>query len=183
MPTRVEQKAATRARLLEAAAVLIASKGVDGASVDAIASAAGVTTGALYASFRTKRELLQAMVAERHADVSGIPLETLAEDIGERWERVLDEDPVGARLLHELLSASARDEELREVMATTLTGTVDRLVARIEAEQLPLRLDPHDAAILVQVVAAGMISMKPVLGDAVPAALLTKAVALLRAER
>jgi AcrR family transcriptional regulator len=183
MRTRAEQKAATRGRLLDAAAVLVAAKGVEGATVDAIAAEAGVTTGALYASFRTKRELLKSLVEERQEDVSGIPLETLAEDIGERWEGIQDDDPITARLLRELLAAAWRDDVLREVMAEALTGTVARLESRIEQEDMALRLEPHDAALLLQVLAAGTISLKPVLGEALPASLLTKAVALMRAEQ
>jgi AcrR family transcriptional regulator len=182
MRSRVEQKAATRARLLDAAAVLVAAKGVERATVDAIAAEAGVTTGALYASFSTKAELLTALATERQQDLSGIPLAELAEDIGERWQQVLEQDPVGARVVHELWSASVRDDALREVMATALTANVARLAERIRDERLPVRLAPDEAALLVQVIAAGMVSLKPVLGEALPAELMTKAVALMRAD-
>ena len=183
MPTRAEQKAATRARLLDAAAVLVASKGVEGATVDAIASAAGVTTGALYASFRTKADLLRALVTERNEDTSGIPVEALADDIGERWDRVQSDDPITARLLQQLLSAAARDDVLREVLAEALMRSVVGLAERVERERLPLRLDAYEAALLLQVLAAGTISLRPVLGDALPASLLTTAVTLMRADR
>jgi AcrR family transcriptional regulator len=182
MPTRAEQKAETRARLLDAAALLVASKGVEGATVDAIAAGAGVTTGALYASFRTKHELLAALVAERHHDTSHVPLVELMADVGERWSAVLDADPVGADLLTALLHAAGRDEGLRDLMSEQLRANARMFAARIEEEDLRLRLPADDAALLVQVIAAGAAVLGRVLGE-VPPDLLTRAVGLLRDER
>jgi AcrR family transcriptional regulator len=183
MRTRAEQKAATRARLIDAAAVVVAAKGVEGASVDAIASAAGVTTGALYASFRTKGDLLAALVEERSTDLSHVPLEQLADEVGERWAEALDRDPVSERLVLELLLAAGRDEALAAMMRERVTRTVDALTARIESEDLPVRLDPHEAALLLQVLAAGTAALRPVLGDAMTPSLLTRAVDLVRGDR
>ena len=180
MPTRAEQKAATRARLLDAAAVLVASKGVEGATVDAIAAEAGVTTGALYASFRTKAQLLADLVAERNADASGIPVAALAEDAGERWSALLDSSPVDAALLRELLVAAGRDATLRAVMSAAVGGSVRALSARLEDEALPLRLPAHEVALLLQVLAAGTAVLRELVD--LPPSLMTSAVGLLRAD-
>lgn len=60
-PTREQ----TRARLLDAAATVFASRGYDGASLDDVAAAAGLTKGAVYSGFASKDELFYALVAER----------------------------------------------------------------------------------------------------------------------
>lgn len=51
------RRAATRARLAEAAVRVFARKGVDGASVEEICDEAGFTRGAFYSNFESKNEL------------------------------------------------------------------------------------------------------------------------------
>lgn len=60
--TQDERKAETRARLLAASADLFAEHGIDGVSVDAVAAAAGRTSGAVYAHFGSKQGLLLALL-------------------------------------------------------------------------------------------------------------------------
>lgn len=53
----------TKALLVERAAELFATKGFGGASMEQIASAAGLTKGAVYAHFRSKREVWLACLS------------------------------------------------------------------------------------------------------------------------
>jgi AcrR family transcriptional regulator len=169
--------------LLDAAAVVVAARGVDAATVDAIATAAGVTTGALYASFRGKSELLAALAAERSTDLSGEPLHDVAGSLGERLEGLLAENPVDARLLNELLAGAARDEALRVEMAQRVLASTAALAARLEREAVSTRLPARETALLLQVLVAGTVSLRQILGDDLPASLLTAAVALLQDAR
>src|SRR5689334_1268075 len=57
-----ERRARTRSALLRAAAVTFASKGYDGASVDAIAASVGLSKGAVYAHFPSKLDLYNELV-------------------------------------------------------------------------------------------------------------------------
>jgi AcrR family transcriptional regulator len=59
--TRTERKAQTRRALLEAAAELFVRQGIEATSTQQIADAVGLTRGALYASFRSREELVQAV--------------------------------------------------------------------------------------------------------------------------
>lgn len=52
-----ERRARTRAALLKAAAAAFATRGYDGASVDAIAASVNLSKGAVYANFPTKLDL------------------------------------------------------------------------------------------------------------------------------
>ena len=63
MPSREEKKAATRKKLLDAAATLVAKEGALAASLDAIAERAGLTKGAVYSNFSGKEELLFEMAS------------------------------------------------------------------------------------------------------------------------
>ena len=60
--TRVEQKEATRARLLEVATRLFTQHGFDGTSVGMVCQKARVTHGALYHHFPGKLELFEAVL-------------------------------------------------------------------------------------------------------------------------
>src|SRR6202521_6353674 len=62
--TQEERKAETRTRLLAAEADLFAGHGIDGVSVDAVADAAGRTSGAVYAHFGSKQGLLLGLLDE-----------------------------------------------------------------------------------------------------------------------
>jgi AcrR family transcriptional regulator len=61
MPSRDEKKAATRKKLLDAAATIVARHGAMSASLDAIAEKAGLTKGAVYSNFGSKDELLESL--------------------------------------------------------------------------------------------------------------------------
>ncbi|MGH9018068.1 MAG: TetR/AcrR family transcriptional regulator [Acidimicrobiales bacterium] len=62
--TQQQRKADTRERLLTAAAALFAEHGIDAVSVDAVAEAAGRTSGAVYDHFGSKQGLLLALLDE-----------------------------------------------------------------------------------------------------------------------
>jgi AcrR family transcriptional regulator len=57
-----ERRARTRSALLRAAASVFASRGYDGASVEAIAASVGLSKGAVYAHFPSKLELYLGVV-------------------------------------------------------------------------------------------------------------------------
>ena len=67
MPERVRRKPRhqTRRDLLDAAASVFARRGFHGASVEAVAEAAGFSTGAVYSNFEGKEALFLALYEER----------------------------------------------------------------------------------------------------------------------
>jgi len=60
--TREEARQQTRERLLDAAADVFKRLGYHGASLEAVAEAAGYTKGAVYSNFDTKADLFQALL-------------------------------------------------------------------------------------------------------------------------
>jgi AcrR family transcriptional regulator len=62
---RRQPRARTREDLLDAAARVFAERGFHGASVEAVADAAGYSTGALYSNFAGKEELFLSLYEER----------------------------------------------------------------------------------------------------------------------
>ena len=78
--TQAERRAATRRTLLDAAIELLMESGLSSCSVAAVADRAGMTTGALMYHFKTKAELIRAVISER----------IFAQDNLFDWDGILD---------------------------------------------------------------------------------------------
>src|SRR5579884_1782379 len=99
---RQEQRELTRSRLLQAAEIVFADRGFHGASVDAIAREAGVTTGALYSNFSGKEDLFLTLFEQTidgdvrdYSDLyhaSGDPEHQIRAG-ADRWMAILRERP------------------------------------------------------------------------------------------
>ena len=124
--TQEERKAETRARLLDAAATLFAERGIDAVSVDAVADAAGRTSGAVYAHFGSKQGLLLGLLDEwAHSLVTVIAAEfELASTVEDRLRAVAanvvtnpsDQTRKLLLLERELWLRATRDPEVAEAM-------------------------------------------------------------------
>ena len=68
---RDEQRALTRARLLDAARRVFARRGFHAASLEEIAQEAGATTGAIYSNFAGKEDLFLALFEDHVASQIG----------------------------------------------------------------------------------------------------------------
>jgi len=66
-PVRSARRDATRERVLDAALVVFAERGVFGGTVEEICEQAGFTRGAFYSNFEDKEDVLQALIEREHA--------------------------------------------------------------------------------------------------------------------
>jgi AcrR family transcriptional regulator len=119
----------TREKLFEAAARVFEDQGIGGASIEAIAAAAGFTRGAFYSNFNSKDELIIAMI-EDHVEQSIVRMH----DLLARHQNLADfidalktmdrsqQDPLGrSPLLHmEMILFVARAEKRRPDLAKRL---------------------------------------------------------------
>jgi AcrR family transcriptional regulator len=143
--TRGERQARTRAALVEAACAAFLAHGYDGASLARIADAAGVTTGAVYANFADKDDLLFAVFDARAADSIRGQSEIAAADLSlddalRAIARFLlggsDEDPRWAALTAEYWARAARHPRVREVAAerhASILAQIGELVEQLAA--------------------------------------------------
>jgi AcrR family transcriptional regulator len=122
----MERRAETRRALLDAAAELFATRGIDGASVDAIAEAAGRTSGAVYDHFGGKEGLLFCLLEGWVDDVTEAvaaqvaAAEGLDEQMAALWRNVtrpVTGDGRWIALEHELWRYASRRDEARERLA------------------------------------------------------------------
>jgi AcrR family transcriptional regulator len=136
-PTRDD----TRDKLFEAAARVFEDQGIGGASIEAIAAAAGFTRGAFYSNFTSKDELIIAML-ENHVEQSIRRMhellarhKTLADfiDALKTMDRS-QQDPLGrSPLLHmEMILFVSRAEKRRPELAKRLRAR-RKLIADIVA--------------------------------------------------
>lgn len=135
----ISRSAATRERILDAAAAAFRAHGYAATGVDAVMAAAGLTHGGFYAHFASKRELARATIAHgggnelfrRVADLHGSAfIEAAIAEYLSRWHV---EHPERGCLIPTLGAELPRlDPELGEVM----DGPVRGLGARL-AQELP----------------------------------------------
>src|ERR1700724_1684609 len=116
-------------KLFEAAARVFEEQGIGGASIEAIAAAAGFSRGAFYSNFKSKDELIIAMLEDHVERSIRRNLDLLAEH--DNIDDFLDalknmdrskQDPIGrAPLLHmEMILFVARAEKRRPDLAKRL---------------------------------------------------------------
>jgi AcrR family transcriptional regulator len=139
----------TRERLVAAAARVVADQGFDGARVGEIAREAGLTTGAIYAHFRSKDELLAAATEGQGAAELGMwfgglgvdgdvvdLLRTLARRLG-RPSR-----PDDGSLLVEAAVAARRDPEVARRLGRDVRSRERALSALLAGAAEAGALDP-----------------------------------------
>lgn len=166
-----ERRAETRGALLEAAAGLFARHGFDAVSVDAVADAAGRTSGAVYDHFGSKHGLLMAVLddwADALMAVIGTELEQ-AQDLRGRLRAVaanviVHPNEITRRLLmleHELALRAARDPRVAEGMRLRIVRAQQRLsrgLARWKAEGVlpPGSAPVEQLAVTIRALVLGM---------------------------
>jgi AcrR family transcriptional regulator len=136
----------TRDRLLAAAVEVFVEHGYEGARVQDIARSAGLTTGAIYANFRGKGELLFDAIGARAgaemdamlAEARGRDVRELLELLGDRLLRPREQAP----LLIDAIAAARRDEELAAALRDRLDARERGLVGLVERAKDDGALDP-----------------------------------------
>jgi AcrR family transcriptional regulator len=190
---RDEQRALTRARLLDAAKRVFARRGFHGASLEEIAQEAGATTGAIYSNFAGKEELFLALF-EEHVEsqvrkykeifARGTTLEERSRGGADDWMAYLHEDPDSFPLMIEFWSYAVRDPKLRRRYAKQVATFRETFAKLIEegAGDLGYELPPGFAERMGTVINAlgnGLALEKVADPDAVPDELLGSTIALI----
>lgn len=136
----------TRDRLLAAAVEVFVEQGYDGARLQDIARAAGLTTGAIYANFRGKDELLFAAIGARAgAEVDGLLAEGLGREPREFLELLGDQLVRPRRqppLLIDAVAAARRDDDLAAALRDRLEVRERMLVDVVDRAKVEGALDP-----------------------------------------
>ncbi len=163
----------TRAKLVRASLEVFVEKGVDGATVDDLARAAGFTRGAFYSNFSTKEEVFTALFDEVTAELIGIANSSVEDAVtqasAQNSQRLPDLDDAGVMLAvfegirpfgrqwyllySDAIARSLRDEQMRAELAVQRERLRDEigtmLSRRLEASGARALLAPEDLAQLL----------------------------------
>ncbi|MGO1227945.1 MAG: TetR/AcrR family transcriptional regulator [Brachybacterium sp.] len=163
----------TRAKLVRASLEVFVEKGVDGATVDDLAKAAGFTRGAFYSNFSTKEEVFTALFDEVTAELIGIANSSVEDAVtqasAQNSQRLPDLDdadvmlavfegirPFGRQwylLYSDAIAHSLRDEQMRVELAVQrerLRNEIGAMLSmRLEATGARALLAPEDLAQLL----------------------------------
>jgi AcrR family transcriptional regulator len=133
--TRREKQQRTRQALLEAAVKLFCERGLEGASVDEVAQAAGYTKGAFYANFKSKEELFLVMLDQQFAQ----ELERLDKALAGTHDAQEEAMAAASDFIHyasadewpslyfQFVAYAAQNEEFRQELATRHLAMRERL--------------------------------------------------------
>lgn len=148
---------ARRQQIIDAAAGLFATKGLDGTSTADICKAAGMSPGNLFHYFPSKREIFFAVIThdeaekERHlaaALASTDPLSALQDVVDYLLGPATV--PMAPPLVMEAVLQARRDPELAEWLSRDRAdeqATIEELVSRaVQAGQIDPGVEPRDAA-------------------------------------
>ena len=166
---RAEGKARTRAELVAAARGVFLERGYHGASLDAVAVAAGFSTGAVYSAFHNKAGLFLAVLDAHLADRIGTMERTVAaaaspaehaELLARQFASASGHDRAWSLLVIEFWAHAAREPELRREFAER-HDTLKAAIARMLDEMLArtggrLALGTGEAATVAAALANGL---------------------------
>jgi AcrR family transcriptional regulator len=174
-PRRGDKRERTRAALIAAAWAVVEEKGFAAVSLEAIASRAGMTRGAIYSNFASRAELLLAVVGSRglviDRDFSGPG--TLKEQLRRFAEGLIATlpDARGTQGWHaEFMVQIAADPALRAHIAGGFAGLFDQMAAQFRSHHGDsLVIDAYSLALAVQSLAMGFVYQAILSPEAVPA--------------
>jgi AcrR family transcriptional regulator len=144
----------TREKLVDAAASVFADRGYERATVAEIARAAGLSSGAIYAHYRSKAELLVDTVRARGAaEIGNLLADEVPSDLGAMivaLGRRLESHAAASRLLLvEAMVAARRDDELAAVVGELLVERQRSMAAVLRGGQEAGLVDPGVSADVV----------------------------------
>lgn len=172
----------TRARLLDAAALVFAEVGLEGATVEAVCERAGFTRGAFYSNFESKDELFLTLAgtvgearlrAVRERVTALVGDGTLqCHDPVDLVQQIMDsgsDDRLGVLMLSEIRIRALRDSAFAAAYLAQEKEMVSGIAAIIQeivdTGQITLRISALEAASLLMVVWEGMTVRGAMSGD------------------
>jgi AcrR family transcriptional regulator len=187
--SRDARRAQTRERLLDAAADVFNRLGYHGASLEAVADAAGYTKGAVYSNFASKAELFFALAERRSvaANMDGVSrafldvsLAEFIDAMGEMLRAQAARDQEWDVLTIEVWLAAMRDPALRAIVAHDYRQMRDEYGPLIEQklaeEGITTPFSARELGSLVSALGSGLILQYYLEPEAVDPDLLSRAI-------
>ena len=160
-----EYKEDAKRRIVEAAMDVIAERGCDQMTIDDVAKKLGVTKGAVYWYFKSKEELIAAVLKKFQIDIERTtfdsfynrPIEEVFSKIFERFS--LTDDRQRA-IFVEMFALAARNTDVRHATREYYAGLVTTFEEAIKKEKkqhfIQTQADPHKLALLMVALYSGL---------------------------
>jgi AcrR family transcriptional regulator len=166
--TRDEARLQTRERLLAAAADVFRRQGYHGASLEAVADAAGYTKGAVYSNFATKADLFMALLerflegeaAVQSEQLAGGSIADFIDNLDKVFSRQVASDPTWVVLQIEFWLAAVRDPAVRESFLARAKqvqeASCDAWDRRLAEASVHSQFSGRELSILLNALASGL---------------------------
>jgi AcrR family transcriptional regulator len=160
-----EYKEDAKRRIIEAAMDVIAERGCDQMTIDDVAKKIGVTKGAVYWYFKSKEELVAAVLNKFQSDIERTsfgtfynkPLENAFMEVFDRF--ALTDDRQRA-IFFEMFALAARNSNVRHATREYYAGLVATFEEAIKREKkknfIQTQADPHTLALLLVALYSGL---------------------------
>ena len=170
MSPRPDVSAQRIPQILNAAAAVFGAKGLGDATVADIAEAAGLSKALVFKYFRSKDELVLALVRSLFETLPG-PRRNAGESCRQallEWcdasARVLDESPAFAAIAAEFLALASREGGARDIVFSAYAGLLTSIAALIAEGMAETEFRPADAeraalAIIAQLEGANLLHL------------------------
>jgi AcrR family transcriptional regulator len=160
-----EYKEDAKRRIIEAAMDVIAERGCDQMTIDDVAKKLGVTKGAVYWYFKSKEELVAAVLKKFQTDIEKTTFESfynrpIDEVFSQIFERFSLTDDRQRAIFFEMFALAARNSNVRHATREYYTGLVSTFEEAIKREKkknfIQTQADPHTLALLMVALYSGL---------------------------
>ncbi len=160
-----EYKEDAKRRIIEAAMDVIAERGCDQMTIDDVAKKLGVTKGAVYWYFKSKEELVTAVLNKFQTDIERTSFESfynrpIDEVFSRLFERFSLSDDRQRAIFFEMFALAARNSDVRHATREYYSGLVATFEEAIKREKkknfIQTHADPHTLALLMVALYSGL---------------------------
>jgi len=160
-----EYKEEAKRRIIEAAMDVIAERGCDQLTFDLVAQKIGVTKGAVYWYFKTKEDLIKAVLKKFQGDFERTTFDSFYNHpIDEMLDQIFDRfsltDHRQRAIFFEMFALAARHSDVRHATREYYTGLVATFEEAIKREKkrhfIQTQADPHTLALLLVALYSGL---------------------------
>lgn len=160
-----EYKEDARRRIIEAAMDVIAERGCDQMTIDDVAKKLGVTKGAVYWYFKSREDLVAAVLKKFQGDIERTSFESfynrpIEEVFSQLFERFSLTDDRQRAIFFEMFALAARNSDVRHATREYYLGLVATFEEAIRREKkkhfIQTQADPHTLALLLVALYSGL---------------------------
>ncbi len=165
---RVSKRTRTRALLVHIATDLFQAHGISKTSLAQVATAAGMSKGAIYSNFASKDDLVVAVVMAQELNIKpridpDMTVAQILEAVGTATAELIAAADSKAQLICEYLLYAATNEPLRAQVAETFAQRTAQLAARLAQSKPATRMTARELVLACEALITGFVVQRVVM--------------------